>query len=186
MKLGVWVVAATLAFSVLSASAFGQGAAPNSAPSSSPKPNQKNSRGSAPADDKSYRPDFACSRGPLALRVGKSLSELRGLGPLKSETKDPKEPDLLVLKFEGLEIGAVFAENSQDRGVIDYVVVTSPNWDITGGLRVGATVSSLEKALKRKLPLADGKSSVCGDTDCAVFSIKNRRVQKINYQCYTG
>lgn len=141
------------------------------------------------AGHKVYRSDFSCSRGPYALRVGNSLNELRSLGILQKETVGPPEQlgfELRILNFDGLQIGAVFPSNKYDKGAIDYVLIDSPQWSIAAGIKVGVPVEDLGQVLKQKLPGRDGKVEICGDTDCGIFFIKNRRVQVINYQCYTG
>lgn len=141
------------------------------------------------ADQTIDRDDFFCDKGALALRVGKSLRDLRLLGTVLNETVEAPYPDgteTRVLVFDGLKIQVVFPQKNYEAAMFERVEITSPSWGIAAGVRVGSTVKQLSTAIKAKIRPGIGSISVCGEGDCAVYSLKGSRVTAINYRCYTG
>ena len=142
-------------------------------------------------DANGYIEDCGCDSGPYAVHLPNSLKDLRSIGKLKSERVlgvedwDTYKAETRELIFEGLRLVVITFTNNKPY-MIATVNITSPSWKNVSVFRVGDTVESIKKRLKRKSHIIGDWLKVGGDTDSLRFRISNGKIVEIEYQCYTG
>ncbi len=131
---------------------------------------------------------IACYSGPTALRLPKSLKDLRSIGQLKSEriTGSSYDYEYRELIYEGLRIGISTIKGDNDHYQITKVNITSPSWTTISNFHVGDTAESIEKRFNSKACKKGDWLDVHDDTEGIRFRISNGKVVEIEYRCFLG
>jgi hypothetical protein len=141
-------------------------------------------------DNVAYIEDCCC-HGSYALHLPKSVKALRSLGKLKSEKVlkvedwETYKTETRELIFEGLRLVVITFTNNKPY-MIQNVNITSRNWAIAPGLRVGGTLEDVKKQFRGKASVKGEWIEVAGDTDFIRIHISKGKIVEIEYQCYTG
>ena len=136
-----------------------------------------------------YLEDFRCNEGEYALQLGRSLDSLRALPTLYKELVEKvphMDAEVHALYFRGMTVRIVIPMHDPGGGLIESVSIRSKDWAVAPGLRIGSSVDQLSAKLGTKLRLGISSAKVCGDTECAIYSIRADRIDRIIYRCYTG
>lgn len=130
---------------------------------------------------------FSCDRGPLALRLGRSLNSLRGLGKVREKVEKvaPDGSEARVLQFDGLTLRVVFPATDHANGLIESAEISNSRWSVSE-IQVGSSVQNLRARVGIAAIPMNSRIKICGDADCVTFSIQKERVRRIEYACYTG
>lgn len=135
-------------------------------------------------------PSFSCGDKVLGIRLPARLSELRALGTIRSQKTvsrqhwDGYETAEQVIYFAGLGVQLVAFSNDAERYLLAAADVTGRAWSL-GALRVGRPVPPPFAALGLGHQ-RDGIWRVAGETDSVHVELRDGRVRRFVYECYTG
>ncbi|MFH1660000.1 MAG: hypothetical protein ABIG35_11880 [Pseudomonadota bacterium] len=136
--------------------------------------------------DHSYDPLFSCNEGPYSLPYGTKLSAYARLGK-PSSASAARENGVLIVTQQYKSFVAHFEVDDKDTsGLLSALITEDPKAPVVRLVTVGMPVSKLPTALRERYIPEVEVIEVCGDTDCGKFHIRNGRVARIKYECYTG
>ena len=130
--------------------------------------------------------------GPMFIKGKRSLAEFRSLDTVlherheeKVNSYDEKLKDKFVLfVFDGLEIYGRIDERISKKFLPIRIKITSPKWNISGGLDVGADAKIIKMKLGLPKKRSVGYAEYCGETECVRFYIRGSRISGVEFFYY--
>lgn len=135
-------------------------------------------------------PSFSCADKVLGIHFPARLSELRALGTIRSQKTvsrqrwDGYETVEQVLDFAGLSVQLVSFSHDAERYLLGAADVTGAAWSL-GALRVGRPAPPAFAALGLGRQRS-GLWRLSGETDSVYVELRDGRVRRFVYECYTG
>ena len=131
-----------------------------------------------------YTAAVSCTSGTYRLKLPKSYKALRTIGNLRRERvlKTEEAGTQRELRFNGLELVVVTSADKPNQFQLSKAIVTTPNWKISGPLRVGTSANIALRGLL-KAPPRDGEVEFTGEKDAIRVSLVRGRVFDVEYTC---
>jgi hypothetical protein len=132
----------------------------------------------------------SCFGGAYGARLPGKLSELRQLGevrveqPVRVEEWDGYKAIEKRLQFDGLSVNIITFSNDPERYSLASLSVQSSRWSVSP-FRVGEPPVSLFELLGVKL-VSTGAWRFQGESDSLYVEVREGKVVRIAYECYTG
>ncbi len=144
------------------------------------------------AEDSVFVKNLSCHDGLYRVALPKTLTELRKIGPLQKEEHvdtivwgDNSKSLIKKLYFDGLVI-QLLSDPRENTYSIENVVITTPNWSITPGFRVGELLSVVLVRLGIRQKIADERIKFVGEADSVIIQSRDGRLSEVSVHCYTG
>jgi len=132
---------------------------------------------------------LSCDSGPYSLKLPKTYSELRKIGPVKGQ-KVVREQDFgpykaryVDLLFNGLRLGVVTYSNDEEHYQLTSAEIRSPQWRIAGPFRQGQSLPPRVGDVDTKGLRGTTTVEFSGDEDTVRVKLVGRRISVLTYLC---
>jgi hypothetical protein len=147
----------------------------------------------APTQPGFYVPEILCAEGKFALRLPKTLPELRRVRAIEKEASESPEyvqPGRYVtrrlLTFSGLALGIITFSDDPERYMLTYAKVTSSPWR-AGPFHVGQPLADARRHLGKAAQKDVGLVAEYASEGASIkFGHEGNRISSITYSCYAG